>query len=99
MKEASEKGTPIMRPIFYDFPKDQVAWEVEDQYMFGPNLIVAPVMEEGVTERKIYLPVGIRWTDAYTKKIYEGGQTIIVPAPIDIIPVMMRENTSYPIYE
>ena len=99
MKEASEKGTPIMRPMFYDFPKDQVAWEVEDQYMFGPNLIVAPIMEEGVAERKIYLPVGIRWTDAYTKKIYEGGQTITVPAPIDIIPVMMRQGTNYPIYE
>ena len=99
MKEASENGTPIMRPMFYDFPQDKEAWHVEDQYMFGPHLIVAPVMEAGATERKVYLPMGEQWTDAYTRKTYEGGQIITVSAPIDVIPVMMRQGTSYPIYE
>lgn len=99
MKETSETGSPVMRPMFYNFPEDKNCWDTEDQYMFGPDLIVAPVMEEGMTERSIYLPAGIKWTDANTKKVYEGGQTIKVPAPLDIIPVMLRENKNYSIYE
>ncbi|WMJ86281.1 glycoside hydrolase family 31 protein [Anaerocolumna sp. MB42-C2] len=99
MKETSESGAPVMRPMFYDFPSDKNCWEIEDQYMFGPDLIVAPVMEEGVSVRKIYLPEGVKWTDANTRKVYEGGQNVVVPAPLDIIPVMVRENKSYEIYK
>jgi len=99
MKVASETGTPMMRPMFYDFYEDQTCWEVEDQYLFGPDLIVAPVMEEGMTERKLYLPKGTNWVDAYTKKVYEGGQWIVVPAPLEIIPIMIRAGKSYAIYE
>ena len=66
--------------------------------MFGPDMLVAPVMEAGVTERSIYLPEGATWKDAYTGKVYEGGQTVTVPAPIDVIPVMLRDGKDYPIY-
>lgn len=99
MKAASDTGAPVMRPLFFDFPEDKVCWGVEDSYMFGPDLLVSPVMEAGMTEREIYLPGGTVWTDAYTKKTYEGGQTVTVPAPIDVIPVMIREGRDYPIYE
>ncbi|MBE5778697.1 MAG: glycoside hydrolase family 31 protein [Clostridiales bacterium] len=99
MQEASDIGAPPMRPLFYDFPQDKAAWDVEDSYMFGPDLLVSPVMEAGVTERNVYLPAGCRWTDAYTGKEYEGGQRVTVPAPIGIIPVMMREGTNYEIYK
>ena len=98
MKDAHETGAPIMRPLFYDFPEDKQAWQVEDCYMFGPDMLVAPVMEAGVTERSIYLPIGSTWKDAYTGKVYEGGQTVTVPAPIDVIPVMLRDGADYPIY-
>ena len=98
MKDAHETGAPVMRPLFYDFPKDKQAWQTEDCYMFGPDMLVAPVMEAGVTERSIYLPVGATWKDAYTGKVYEGGQTVTVPAPIDVIPVMLRDGKDYPIY-
>jgi alpha-D-xyloside xylohydrolase len=98
MKAASETGAPVMRPLFYDFPQDAKSWNVEDAYMFGPDLLVAPVMEEGVRTRTVYLPAGAAWTDAYTKKTYEGGQTITVPAPIDVIPVFLRDGASYEIY-
>lgn len=98
MEETSKTGAPVMRPLFFDFPEDKDAWKVEDAYMFGPDLLVAPVMEEGITERSVYLPAGCKWTDAYTKKEYEGGQTITVPAPLDIIPVMIREGKSFDIY-
>ena len=99
MKAASESGAPVMRPLFYDFPEDKDSWEIEDAYMFGSDLLVAPVMEEGVTERTVYLPKGATWKDAYTKKNYEGGQRVTVPAPIDIIPVFMRDGKEYDIYE
>ena len=98
MEEASNSGAPVMRPLFYEFPKDAECWNVEDSYMFGSDLLVSPVMEAGATERRIYLPAGCKWTDAYTKKEYDGGQYVTVPAPIDIIPVMMREGCDYPIY-
>ncbi len=99
MRAASETGAPVMRPLFYDFPEDKACWRVEDSYMFGPDLLVSPVMEAGAEECEIYLPAGTDWTDAYTKKVYEGGQTVTVPAPIDIIPVMVRAGRDYPIYE
>lgn len=99
MQQASENGSPVMRPLFYDFPQDATSWEVEDAYMFGPDLLVAPVMEAGVDSRKVYLPKGAKWTDAYTHATYEGGQTVTVPAPIDIIPVFVRDGKTYEIYE
>lgn len=99
MKTASETGAPVMRPLFYDFPEDKTCWETEDAYMFGPDLLVAPVMEAGATTRTIYLPKGASWTDANTKQIYEGGQTVTVPAPLDVIPVMIRDGKEYVIYE
>lgn len=98
MKETSENGTPIMRPMFYDFYEDKTAWETEDQYMFGPDLLVAPVMEEGVSSRTVYLPAGEIWTESYTGKKYEGGQRVTAEAPIDIIPVFVRGEKEYKIY-
>ena len=84
--------------MFFNFPQDEKCWDVEDTYMFGPDLLVAPIMEAGAETREIYLPKGCRWVDAYTGETYEGGQTVTVPAPIGIIPVMMREGHEYPIY-
>lgn len=98
MREASENGTPIMRPMFYDFYQDKTCWETEDQYMFGPDLLVAPVMEEGVSERSVYLPEGERWVESYTGLSYEGGQTVTAAAPIDVIPVFVRGGKQYEIY-
>lgn len=99
MREASLSGAPVMRPLFYDFPKDKACWIVEDSYMLGPDLLVSPVMESGAKEREVYLPAGSQWTDAYTKKVYEGGQRVTVPAPLDIIPVMIRDGRDLPVYE
>ena len=56
MEAAHEKGTPVMRPLFYDFPKDSKCWEIEDQYMFGPDVLVAPVTYADMRKRTIYLP-------------------------------------------
>ena len=99
MKQASLTGAPVMRPLFFDFNEDKAAWETEDEYMFGPDLLVAPVMEEKVTERSVYLPAGAVWKDANTKVTYEGGQRVTVPAPLDIIPVFIRGGKEYDIYQ
>lgn len=98
MKEASSNGSPVMRPLFYDFPSDKCAWDIQDAYMFGPDLLVAPVMEAGVESRNVYLPVGTSWKESYTGKVYEGGQEVVAAAPISVIPVFVREGKEYDIY-
>ena len=64
MKLASEDGTPVMRPLFYDFCGDKNVYDIGDEYMFGPDLLVAPVVEPGARKRMVYLPEGCRWKDA-----------------------------------
>ena len=98
MEEAHEVGAPVMRPMFYEFPEDSQCWNLEDQYMFGPDLIVAPVMEEGMVERSVYLPKELTWMDAKSKVIYQGGQSVMVKTPLDVIPVFIREGKQYEIY-
>ncbi len=90
MKDASETGSPVMRPMFYDFPKDMACYETESQYMFGDKLLVAPVMEPHVDKRTVYLPNGCRWQETATQKVFDGGQYVEAAAPIDVIPVFER---------
>jgi alpha-D-xyloside xylohydrolase len=95
MDIASENGTPVMRPLFFDFPEDQITYTIEDQYMFGPDLLVAPVLEAGISSRKIYLPEGSKWKDALTGKTYNGGQTIDYKVSIENIPVFTRNGFNF----
>ena len=90
MKAAHEKGTPVIRPLFYDFAKDDHTWDVSDEYMFGPDVLVSPILHAGQSERDVYLPAGEDWIDVKTKKTYHGGQTVTVPCPIDTIPLFTR---------
>lgn len=87
MKKAHEDGTPVMRPLFFDFPKDPKSWEEESAYMFGPDMLVAPVLAPGVKEREVYLPQGVTWVEQATQKEYVGGQCVQAVAPLDTIPV------------
>jgi len=92
MQEAHEKGTPVMRPLFYDFPEDEQAWEIEDEYMLGSDILVCPILYDNMRERDVYLPAG-RWRNINDNEIYEGGRTLTCSAPIDAIPVFVREGT------
>ena len=92
MEEAHEKGSPVIRTLFYEFPEDKRAWDIDDEYLFGPDLLVAPVMYEKTDKRFVYLPEGCRWTNSHTREVFEGGTTIEVDAPLDIIPVFIREG-------
>lgn len=98
MMEAHTKGTPVMRPMFYDFPQDNICWNEQNQYMFGPDLLVAPILEAGATTRTLYLPFGSIWKDAKSGKLYDGGQYVSVDAPMHVIPVFIKDNKDYMIY-
>lgn len=97
MERAREEGIPIMRPLFFDFPKDKTTYTIDDEYMFGPDILVAPVVYEGATSRKVYLPEGAKWTNINDNKVYEGGQWIEIDAPLEIVPVFLRDNVKVPI--
>ncbi|MDF2989203.1 MAG: alpha-glucosidase, family 31 of glycosyl hydrolase [Eubacterium sp.] len=92
MREAHEKGTPPMRPLFYDFPDDNEAWSIEDQYMFGPDILVAPVFYEGLRERRVYLPGGAQWKEAATGRGIKGGCWISCRAELNTIPLFIKNN-------
>jgi alpha-D-xyloside xylohydrolase len=84
-----------MRPLFVDFPGDAVCYAIEDQFMFGPDVLVAPVIEQGARSRKVYLPPGA-WRGAWTDETFEGGQWMDVDAPLDTIPVFVRGERQLP---
>jgi alpha-D-xyloside xylohydrolase len=95
MDIASEDGTPVMRPIFYDFPDDNNCYTIEDQFMFGPDILVAPVISAGADSRSVYLPAGSDWRDAATGKKYKGGQTVDYKISIENIPVFTRNGMDF----
>ncbi|MDD7403720.1 MAG: glycoside hydrolase family 31 protein [Butyribacter sp.] len=99
MQEAHEKGTPVMRPLFYDIPEDSNCWEISDSYFFGPDLLVKPVTDANVTTTAVYLPEGHNWKEAKTGIVYEGGQTVNAVATLDVIPVFIKDQKDYPIYQ
>lgn len=89
MIETHKNGAPIMRPMFYEFPEDEVCWNIKDQYMFGAEYLVAPVLYQGVINRNVYLPKG-KWENINDNVIYEGNQYIEAKAPLEYIPVFRR---------
>lgn len=92
MEEAHEKGTPVMRPLFYEFPEDELAWEVEDQYCYGSKVLVAPILEAGAVSRSVYLPgKDVKWKMAETNEVYEGGQWITAKADLESMPVFVKQ--------
>lgn len=87
MEQAHEKGTPVMRTLFYMFPEDQKSWEVDDEYLFGDKVLVAPVLHEGETSRRVYLPQGKLWQNVWTGETVEGGSYVEVETPLNQIPL------------
>ena len=90
-------GAPFMRALFMDFPADPQVTGLTDEYMFGPAFLAAPVLDQGVTSRRVYLPAGTDWYDWWTNKRYSGGQWIEAAAPIDRIPLFVRAGSIVPL--
>ena len=97
MAVASANGLPPMRPLWFDFPDDATAWTIEDQYLFGPSVIVAPVTELGARSRPVYVPKGSAWTEAFSGERLEGGLWTTASAPLERIPIYLREGGSWPL--
>ncbi len=93
MKDVADNGAPVMSPLFYHFPKDAQAAGIEDQYMFGAEVLVAPVMQLGLRKRPVYLPEGASWIEASSGVEYQGGQTIDADAPLSVIPVFVKKGS------
>jgi alpha-glucosidase len=94
--EASRTGHPIIRPMVYSFPHDPRCHTESFDFMLGPNLLVAPVLEEGARKREVYLPEGSAWCDFHTGEWRSGGQTIEVEAPLERVPLLAPEGGIIP---
>ncbi|MDC1815032.1 glycoside hydrolase family 31 protein [Bacteroides uniformis] len=93
-KECTEKGLPMLRALFVEFPDDPGAWRVDDEYLFGSQILVAPLLESGITGRTVYLPEG-KWIDYQTEKVYEGGWHRIEAGSLPII-MLVRDGSVLP---
>lgn len=96
--EGEKTGLPIMRPLVLHYEKDENTWNLNDEFLAGEHLLVAPVLEQGKTKRMVYLPEG-NWYDFWTGKKYEGGAYYLVDAPLDTCPIFAKEGSMIPTYE
>ena len=95
--QAHADGQPLARGLFYEFPEDEAAADVADEYLFGPDLLVAPVTELGARSREVYLPgnESTTWTNLHDGAEYAGGQTVTVDAPLDVLPLFARNGADH----
>jgi alpha-glucosidase len=102
--QTSQSGCPMVRPLWWENPDDQDLWNVDDAFLFGDALLVAPVTAPGLTRREVRLPAG-QWVDFWsgdgfndpiTPQVLEGGQTIVVDAPLERIPILVRNGSLIP---
>jgi len=87
----------IMRALVMDFTSDKNVSDIGDEYMFGPDLLIAPITGYKVTSREVYLPASMGWYDFYTGKFYDGGKTISAEAPLEKIPVFVKQGAILPV--
>jgi alpha-D-xyloside xylohydrolase len=92
MKAAAATGVPPMRPVFFDYPGEAPLYDIEDELLFGPDILAAPVTEHRARSRRVYLPAGAAWVDAWTGKEPPPGQWLLVEAPLARIPVYVRKG-------
>ena len=92
MQEAHDYGRPIMRTMFYEFPEQEICWTLTDQYMFGADILVAPVMYANMSKREVYLPEGTTWTTIHDQKEYQGGNIVSIDTPLNVIPIFIKDR-------
>ncbi|WP_159886815.1 glycoside hydrolase family 31 protein [Paenibacillus puerhi] len=96
LNEASESGSPVMRPMVYEFQHDPATWEESFDFMLGRSILVANVLDKGAQTRKVYLPQGSDWIDWHTRERYTGGQTIELGVSLSSIPMFIRSGAIIP---
>jgi alpha-glucosidase len=98
-QDAAETGKPVQQPLVYHYQEDENTYDINDQFMFGDSMMLAPVVTQGETSRNVYLPVGETWVDFWTNKEYNGGQTISVNAPLEHLPIFVKKDSMIPTRE
>ncbi|MGK9326397.1 TIM-barrel domain-containing protein [Aerococcus urinaeequi] len=93
MIEAHNDGIPLMRALFYEFPEDESTWEIENTYMLGSELLIAPIMNFDERKRKVYLPKNEIWINIFDQEVYQGGSEYSISAPIDKMPVFVKKSS------
>jgi alpha-D-xyloside xylohydrolase len=93
-KDSSQRGLPMLRALFVEFPEDPGAWQVEDEYLFGSDMLVAPLLEADANDRNAYLPSG-RWIDYQTGRVYDGGWHVVEAGEIPVV-MMVRDGAVIP---
>jgi alpha-D-xyloside xylohydrolase len=91
-KDSAARGFPMLRALFFEFPADETSWLIEDEYMFGSNLLVAPLFEDAQKVRKVYLPPGA-WIDYQTGKVYEGARWHLIAAGEIPVILLVKNQT------
>jgi len=97
MREAENTGIAPLRPLVLEYPHDEQVHEIDDQFLFGSRILVAPIVEQGKRHRAVYLPEG-KWYDDRTGELLEGGRTILAEAPLDVCPIYVQAGTLLPAY-
>ncbi|MCL3861823.1 TIM-barrel domain-containing protein [Actinotalea sp. K2] len=96
--EASRTGAPVQRPLVFDHQYDATVRDLDDQYLLGPDLLVAPVVEAGMTARQVYLPAG-SWYDWHTGEAMGGGRFVVAATPMEHIPLYARGGAVIPMWD
>ncbi|AYW46531.1 glycoside hydrolase family 31 protein [Tetragenococcus koreensis] len=94
MEEAHKYGYPVMRTLFYEFPEDENSWEVDNTYLLGSDILVAPIMNYEDRSRKVYLPDNENWIHLYSGQEFEGGSSYDIEASLEQIPIFIRKSAS-----
>lgn len=94
-REAAETGLPVQRPLFLHFESDRRTYDIQSAYLYGPDLLVSPVIEPDVRELDVYLPAGAAWVHVWSGAEFKGGTEAHVDAPIGQPPVFARKGSAY----
>jgi alpha-glucosidase len=94
---ATETGEPVQRPLVFDHQDDAIVRDIEDEYLLGRDLLVAPVTEPGMTARQVYLPRG-EWYDWHSGERHAGGRWVVAETPMDRIPIYVRAGAVIPMW-
>ena len=96
--KAHKEGTPILRPLFFNYPFDKNVKEINDEVMLGDNVLLAPILTQGARSRSIYLPQGT-WVNYFTKEEYQGEKEYLLHLEIDEVGLFIKKGSIIPTYQ
>lgn len=94
--KGESNGLPLIRPLLLNYQNDEKTYEINDQFLCGESIMVAPILEQGKKARMVYLPNGSKWVDYWTKEVHKGGRYIIKETPLDVCPIYIKSGSIIP---